>query len=149
MVSLIKESCCLIKLAGFLSFFFDGSYFFVPVLKYKMHTKSFKLWRLLLFARTLYCYVCMECFQGSFCYSSRTVVVPCRKRVQRYSFFPNYKTFLKEKFEEFFNENSKMQCIKTLTRKIFLQKIELFGIPWKEAAFFDNFFFTNRDKFYE
>ena len=25
-----------------------------------------------------------------------------------------------EKFEEFFNENDKMQCIKTLTRKIFL-----------------------------
>ncbi|MBQ7362426.1 MAG: hypothetical protein IJW68_08070, partial [Bacteroidaceae bacterium] len=70
-------------------------------------------------------------------------------RVQRYSFFLNYKTFLKEKFEEFFNENSKMQCIKTLTRKKFLQKIELFGIPAKEAAFFDNFFFTNRDKFYE
>ena len=65
----------------------------------------------------------------------KNVVVSCRKRVQRYSFFLNYKTFSKEKFEEFFNENDKMQCIKTLTRKIFLQKIELFNRLNEKAGF--------------
>ena len=135
MVSLIKESCCLIKLAGFLSYFFDGSYFFVPVLKYKMHTKSFKLWSLLLFCS----YAVLLCLYGMFSrivlLFFKNVVVSCRKRVQRYSFFLNYKTFLKEKFEEFFNENSKTQCIKTLTRKIFLQKIELFNRLNEKAGF--------------
>ena len=149
MFSLIKESCCLIKLAGFLSYFLTVRIFLFLYLNIRCIRKVLSFEAYCFFTRTLYCYVCMECFQGSFCYSSRTVVVSCRKRVQRYSFFLNYKTFLKEKFEEFFNENSKMQCIKTLTRKIFFTKIELFGIPRKEAAFFDNFFFTNRDKFYE
>ena len=40
----------------------------------------------------------MECFQGSYCF--RENCVPCRKRVQRYSKFLNYKTFSKVFFEE-------------------------------------------------
>jgi hypothetical protein len=40
----------------------------------------------------------MECFQGS--YRFRENCVPCRKRVQRYSKFLNYKTFSEENFKE-------------------------------------------------
>ena len=53
----------------------------------------------------------MECFQGSYCF--RVNCVPCRKRVQRYSFFPNYKTFSKEnlkKFQRKFNLHSFSMC---------------------------------------
>ena len=41
----------------------------------------------------------MECFQGSYCFLVNCV--PCRKRVQRYSKFLNYKTFSEVFFEEF------------------------------------------------
>ena len=40
----------------------------------------------------------MECFQGSYRFQGNGV--PCRKRVQRYSKFLNYKTFSEVFFEE-------------------------------------------------
>ena len=56
--------------------------------------------------RPLYCYVCMECFQGSYCFEARNYVA-CRKRVQRYAKFLNYQTFYRENFKEFYSKNNK------------------------------------------
>ena len=94
---------CLI-LTGFyrlwLIFFIDGS-FFVPVQFYSV----FLLITWDYAKRPLYCYVCMECFQGSYCLRSNSVA--CRKRVQRYAKFLNYQTFYGENFKEFYSKNNK------------------------------------------
>ena len=52
--------------------------------------------------------------------------VHCRKRVQRYSFFSYYKTFSKEIFKEFFEENSNHLLITTLIAKKFFNDFEQF-----------------------
>ena len=85
----------------------DGS-FFVPVLNIPGLNYSHKEKK----SRPLYCYVCMECFQGSLCF--RVNCVPCRKRVQRYIFFSNYKTFTEKIFGDFFTQKDKYLILKQL-----------------------------------
>ena len=90
----------------------DGSYLFL----YFIYTTIFFLAsRGKSNRRPLYCYVCMECFQGSYA-SSRwlSVCVPCRKRVQRYGKILNYQTFCKENFERKLQSMHKLHNISSL-----------------------------------
>jgi len=73
--------------------------------------------------RPLYCYVCMECFQGSYCFEAHNCVA-CRKRVQRYAKFLNYQTFYGENFKEFYSKNSKRLNDNHLNEKKFLENFK-------------------------
>ena len=74
--------------------------------------------------RPLYCYVCMECFQGSYCFQGNCV--PCRKRVQRYSKFLNYKTFSEVFFEEILQLFAIVLNFKHLTQEKIFNILETF-----------------------
>ena len=69
--------------------------------------------------RPLYCYVCMECFQGSYRFTDCECVA-CRKRVQRYAIFLNYKTFLRVFFEGFLHKiDNTLYCNALYDKKFF------------------------------
>ena len=88
----------------------DGS-FFVPVLNFYITSSTDKS------EEALYCYSVWNVFKDRLLSSFEHRGVPCRKRVQRYSFFLYYQTFSKEIFKDFFRKINKALNNTTLTTK--------------------------------
>ena len=85
----------------------DGS-FFVPVLNFYITSSTDKS------EEALYCYSVWNVFKDRMLSSFEHRGVPCRKRVQRYSFFSYYQTFPKEIFKESFDKITKTLYINNL-----------------------------------